>query len=42
MKKINDFDTKIKASQHYKNIKHQYEKIYNEFISKVIETDDEQ
>ncbi|MBQ6275353.1 MAG: hypothetical protein IJK62_01445 [Bacteroidales bacterium] len=35
MKKINNSDTKIKASQLYKNIKPRYEKIYNDFISKV-------
>lgn len=35
MKKINNSDTKIKASQLYKSIKPRYEKIYNDFISKV-------
>ncbi len=35
IEKINDCDIKIKASHHYKNIKEQYEKIYNDFMSKV-------
>lgn len=35
MEHINNYDTEIKASQQYKSLKHRYEKIYNDFISKV-------
>ncbi len=35
IEKINENDIKIKASHHYKNIKQRYEKIYNDFMSKV-------
>lgn len=41
-KKIHDLDKRIRDSQHFDMIKNQYEKIYNDFISKVKDNQDEQ